>query len=409
MSPFRLAVLDLLRRPLSTWIAISGIAVAVAASGILLKLYLLSQSRFKTLADEGQSVVGAKAGGIEILLGSLNLEGPYPGFLPYNLYNSIKNQQTVRFEDGAESKPSYVRAVIPFLYYANYAEYRVIGTSADFIRRPDVPGSSGSPTTAEGIWLQKSGDAVVGARVAEAKALHAGSVIRAETAFGAIKRGFELNVSGVLAPTGKIWDYAVFTSLEDGQNVLSKTDLRGRSIWGANVLSYFLVYHDADAFQPLSSLIDQRTVGQMISIKDQIGRLENLTGTGRAFGFLLTCLILFLSSSSVAGMMVARFDSMSVQLAILRAIGYEKSAIARWLLWEGLILGSIACVLGAILDLALFPWIRAASGLELPSYVPNPVFQSAIVWLAAIGVTIAAVAIPLLRLYRQDINAALKA
>lgn len=107
--------------------------------------------------------------------------------------------------------------------------------------------------------------------------------------------------------------------------------------------------------------------------------------------------------------MVARFDAMSVQLAILRAIGYDRSLIARWLLWEGLIVGGIACVIGAIVDLTVFPWVRSLSGLDLPEYVASPVLQSAMVWLGAIGVTIAAVAVPILRLYRQDVNASLKA
>jgi putative ABC transport system permease protein len=418
MTPFRLAILNLFRRPLSTWISILGIATAVAASGILLKVYILSQSRFQTIAREGQSVVGAKAGGIEILLGSLNLEGPYPGFLPINLYNSIKSQQTVRFEDGGESTPSYVTAVIPFLYFAKFGDYRIIGTTADFMKRPTP---ADNPELAEGTWVIQPGDVVVGASVAAEKSLKPGSNLRAETVTGAsssgvsggvsgsVAKGFEMHVSGILKPTGKIWDHALFGSLEDAQRVLSQTDLLEHSIWGANVLNYFLIYHDASAFPRLKSLIDQRTVGQLISIESELKNLENLTGTGRTFGLLLTCLILFLSSTSVAGMMVARFDSMSVQLAILRAIGYERSEIARWLLWEGLILGIIACVIGAIVDFSLFPWIRSVSGLDLPSYVPSPIFQSAIVWLAAIAVTIAAVAIPLMRLYRQDINAALKA
>lgn len=406
MTPFRLAVLNLFRRPLSTWIAIFGIATAVGASSSLLKMYLLSQSRFQTLAVEGQSLVGAKAGGIEILLGGLNLEGPVPGFLPQNLYLSLKSRQSVRFEDGGESRPSYLKAVIPFLYFARLDDYRVLGTSEDFFHRPEA---SDSPQFAEGKWVAGPDEIVVGSYVAAEKGLHPGSSVRVESVVGSTPHGYEMKVAGVLKSTGKVWDYALFTSLEEGQKRLLPTDLAGRSIWGANVLHYFLLYHDGAGGEALRSLIDQRTVGQMVSINGEIEHLQTLTGTGRTFGFLLTCLILFLSSSSVASMMVARFDSMSTQLAILRAIGYQRGEIAFWLLWEGLILGVIACVIGALVDLAVFPWIRAASGLELPSYIPSPFLQTSVIWLAAIAVTVAAVMIPLLRLYRQDVNASLKA
>ncbi len=407
MTPFRLAYLNLFRRPLSTWIAILGISVAVATSGILLKIYTLSHSRFSTLANEGQSVVGAKAGGIDILLGSLNLEGGYPGFVPYNLFASIHSHQAVQFEDGAVSSPSYIRAVIPFLYFADFEGYRVIGTSADFIHRPL---NSDSPQLATGQWLKDGArdDVVVGSEVAKAQRLTVGSEIRVHTAVGSVPEGFSLHVIGLLAPTGRIWDYALFSSIEEAQLRLAKVDLRDKSIWGTKVLNYFLIYHGPEATPGLRSLIDQRTVGQMISVQNEIEHLERLTGTGRNLGLLLTVLILLLSSASVATMMIARFESMAVQLAILRALGFQKVQIAYWLLWEGLILGFIAVVIGASIDFAFFPWIRSVSGLNLPSYVPNPNLQSATVWLAAIAVTVLAVVLPLLRLYRQDVNAALK-
>jgi putative ABC transport system permease protein len=238
VTPFHLARLNLFRRALSTWISILGIAVAVAASGILLKIYLLSHSRFATLANEGQSVVGAKAGGIEILLGSLNLEGPYPGFLPYNLYQSIHDQQTVQFEDGAKSTPSYVRAVIPFLYFADFGDFRVIGTTPEFLKRPFA---SDSPELAQGKWVGAGDEVVVGAQVATAGALTVGSDIRVRTAIGSVPQGFSMRVTGILAPTGKIWDYALFSSLENAQTRLAQVDLRGRSIWGSKILSYFLI------------------------------------------------------------------------------------------------------------------------------------------------------------------------
>lgn len=271
MTPFRLAILNLFRRPLSTWISILGIAVAVAASGILLKIYLLSQSRFQTLAKEGQSIVGAKAGGIEILLGSLNLEGPVPGFLPYSLFLSLKSQQTVKFEDGAESKPSFLKAVIPFLYFARYGQFRVIGTSSDFVHRPFAPDS---PEIASGTWCSAGGEVVVGAQVAREKDLHLGSILRVQTVIGRSTQGFEMKVSGILKATGKIWDYAVFSTVEAAQAALGHSDISATSIWGTNVLHYYLLYHEPQGLAPLKSLIDQRTVGQLVSIESKFTDLK---------------------------------------------------------------------------------------------------------------------------------------
>src|ERR1700722_18505955 len=111
MTPLRLALLSLARRRVPTIITVVAIAMSVACAGILFRLYHLSASRFDSLGRGWEAVVGAKAGGIEILLSSLNAEGPYPDYLPYVLYESLRANRTVQFEDGHTSEPSYIRGI----------------------------------------------------------------------------------------------------------------------------------------------------------------------------------------------------------------------------------------------------------------------------------------------------------
>src|SRR5689334_19056388 len=99
MTSFRLAILSLIRRRTPTFIAFLAISVSVAFSGILLRLYVLSGARFSGLAKAGEAIVGAKSGGVEILLGALNLEGEYPDFIPLKLYASLAARSGVQFED----------------------------------------------------------------------------------------------------------------------------------------------------------------------------------------------------------------------------------------------------------------------------------------------------------------------
>ena len=82
MNALRLAILNLTRRRVPTFLALLSIAISVGFSGVLLRLYFLSESRFSTLAKGGDAIVGAKSGGLDILLNCLNLEGPYPGYIP---------------------------------------------------------------------------------------------------------------------------------------------------------------------------------------------------------------------------------------------------------------------------------------------------------------------------------------
>jgi putative ABC transport system permease protein len=152
-------------------------------------------------------------------------------------------------------------------------------------------------------------------------------------------------------------------------------------------------------------------VAQVISAKAEVKKLEDLTGTGQNLGLLVSVMIVCLGAIGVMAMMVTRFDAMSTQLAVLRAMGYEKKEIRSWLLWEGTLLGLGACAVGALLDLITFPIVRNLLGSALPpsEFVSIPIWQSSPVWIAATIGTISAIFIPLYRLYHQDVHSALRA
>jgi putative ABC transport system permease protein len=410
MSLFRLAFLNLWRRKTPTLIALLSIGISVACGGILLRLYLLSNSRFASLGKGGDALVGAKAGGIEILLGALNLEGPYPGFIPAKLYFSLKDRKSVGFEDGYKSQPSYVQSVIPFLYFGKYRNYRVIGTDESFLHRPIAEDSL---TLARGNWFTGNEEIVVGSEVAARERIQVGDKLIVDRWTGndpTSASPLTFTVSGVLSPTDSVWDRALYGDLNQAQKVLSESDLAGRSIWKSEVLHYFLIYVSPEGLPALESLINRRTVAQVVSVPAQIESLERLTGTGRQLGLWITALIVLLAGLGVASMMATRFDAMAIQLAVLRALGYERKQIAAWLIWEGKLLGWSACLLGGILDAALFPWLRGLLGATLPPppLVDSFLWQSWPVWGMAILATILAVVLPVIRIYGQDVHSSLR-
>ena len=125
---------------------------------------------------------------------------------------------------------------------------------------------------------------------------------------------------------------------------------------------------------------------------------------------IMTIIILLLGAFTVTAMMITRFESMTVQLAVLRALGYSKLQMTGVLTWEALLLGGSACVVGAVIDALLFPWIRELLGSNLPSVdiVSISIWQSSPIWLAAIVGTLLSVLIPLWRLYRQNLHLSLR-
>lgn len=412
MNALRLAILNLTRRRVPTFLALVSIAISVGFSGVLLRLYYLSESRFSTLAKGGDAIVGAKSGGLDILLSSLNLEGSYPGYIPLVLYQSLKQRTDVKFADGEHLGSSYIKAVIPFVFFAKYRGHRVIGTDESFLTRPEP---QDSPILSQGKWAYGTGEVVLGSEVARSENLSIGDniVVTSWTGDSGQKEetlSLTLKVSGIFAASGTAWDRALFSNLEESRKVLAASNLGPRTIWKGDVLNFFLLYLPQESFPSLEALINKRTIAQVIHVADEIHRLEELTGTGRKLGFLMSVLILLLGGLSVAAMMATRFDAMTIQLAVLRALGYERREIRSWLLWEGVLLGVGACLVGALADAILFPLIRGMLGTALPppSIVHSPIYQSFPVWITAIGATTAAVFIPLFRLYRQDVHLSLK-
>lgn len=407
MTPFRLAVLSLIRRKTPTVITVIAIAISVACAGILLRLYHLSTSRFNSIGQGFEAVVGAKAGGIEILLNSLNGEGPYPDYLPYALYESLHARSSVRFEDGHRSDSAFIKDIVPFLYFGRFKQYRVAGT--DFGLAQTLAGFT------EGRWFELSDGCVIGSRVARKEKLHIGDIIAVQPWLSGFtgEATVNLRIEGVLNRTGYAWDRMIFASIPQAQTVLraNARHVGENSIWGENILNYFLINLHPGGFKPLENLVNKRTVGQVVRVDEERHKLEELTGAGKSIGLFVSIFVVLLSSLSVSSMLVTRFEAMGVQLAVLRAIGYGRRDIGMWLIWEGLLLGFVGCVIGAVVDVAAFPILRGLLGSAIPSQeiVASSILESYPIWAVTIPATVIAIFVPLIRLYRQDVHTALKA
>lgn len=411
MSPFKLARLSLSRHRFSTMITVIAIGLSVACGGILLRLHQLSEARFSTLANGGNAIVGAKAGGIEILLGSLNGEGGFPDFLPYKLFESLRAQQAVAHGDGAVTRPSYIESIIPFVYFGKYDKYKVVGTDDSFYHRKR-PGESLILT--EGKWFSQNGEVVLGAAVAKDKKVRVGDSIQVRPWIGAntLFQEVELKVTGILLPTGTQWDRTSFSSVNQAHQIFEQNlpSVASKSIWGPDVLHYFLVYLNPGGFAPLEALVNRRTVGQVVQVEEQKERLREISGVGKSVGLFVTAFVILLGGLSVCSMLVTRFEGMSLQLAVLRALGYTKKEISRWLMWEGLLLGVMGVVLGTVIDSVGLPILRSLLGTALPppELVSSSIIGSSMIWAIAIIATMTSVIVPMARMSRQDTHSSLR-
>lgn len=410
MKALELARLNLVRRRTSTLIAIFAIALSVTMGAMIYRIFHLGNQRFTTLAGGGTSIVGPKGGGVEILLNALNAEGEFPGFVPYALYTTLDSETNLPFQDGSVANTSGTKLIVPMLYAAKFGENRVLSTNGKFLERPY---GDDSAIVSEGRWFEDPGEIVVGSQVAKTQGLSIGQEIKVSgwSEQGTTSPNFSFKVVGILRESKKIWDQLLFNSIEDGQAIIeSNPGALKSSIWGSKVLSYFWVFQDGNSAKAMNELINKRSIAQFVSVYDQKQKLREWTGTGEDLGLTIMAFIVLLGILSVTAIMITRFDSMHLQIAVLRAIGYQQSAVSKWLILEGFLLGSVAVLLGICLEWALFPFVASLLGKSLPPshggwsdfLLPYPV------WGAALISTVVATVIPLYRLYRQDVHSSLK-
>jgi len=212
-----------------------------------------------------------------------------------------------------------------------------------------------------------------------------------------------------LKETAKIWDYALFTNLETSQFYVSQNP-SFKNIWGSHVLNYFLMDIQAGTMDSVSSLINQRTVAQLISVEKEKIHLKKITGSNSRLQYLIVGILLLLSMLLVLAIFFTRMEARTIELAILRALGFSKKEITIVLLSEAFWIGATAVVLSIIIETLISP-------LALATIDHHGVLNmTAIIYLKihlGIGITtLIAISLaslpPLLRLYRQDVHSILR-
>lgn len=299
MTPFKLARLSLTRHRFSTIITVCALALGIAVCGVLLRLHQVSDARFSVLGKGAHAIVGAKAGGIEIVLSALNAEGEYPEFLPYVLFKSLKAQESVQHGDGAVTSPSYITSIIPFVYFGKFENYRAVGTDKAFFNNLEF---------AHGEWSSEQNNIVLGSTIAKLKQIKIGDKIEVQPWMGKeiIRSRVKFKVAGILKPTKSTWDRTIFSNIESAHYIFRSNPsiISESSIWRENVLHYFLVYLKPNSFSSLENLINKRTVGQIVKVAEQEERLKELSGVGKSLGLFVTLFVLFLGGLSITSMLV---------------------------------------------------------------------------------------------------------
>ena len=343
-------------------------------------------------------VVGAKGSPMQLILsGVFHIDAP-TGNVPLAAVKELAaNPQVAR--------------LIPISLGDNFRGFRIVGTSFDY---PKLYGA----TLADGaLWIEPM-QAVVGSQVARQTGLKTGDSFAGAHGLGA---GGESHgqvmyrVSGVLAASGSVLDRLILTSTESVWVVHEKDTAADaedlKILEQERELTLALIqYKSPLAAVTFPRFVNSATEMQAAAPALEITRLLSMIGVGADVLKALAGVLLLTAGLSVFIALWSAVRERRADLALLRMLGAPPRKIAGLLLCEALWLALLACALGLLAGqgvMAAVAWaLQAEKSVAIGAFVWPA--ELMVVPVLALGVALAASALPAWEAYRVSVFELLK-
>ncbi|WP_132860329.1 ABC transporter permease [Shimia isoporae] len=368
----RLAIKSLRSRILTVGLTVFAIALSVALFLGVEKVRTGAKASFADTISGTDLIVGARSGGVQLLLYSVFRVGNATNNVTWQSYQDIANRDEVDW-------------IVPLSLGDSHRGFRVLGTSTAFFDRYKYRGGR-DIAFGSGVGFDDLFEAVVGADVANELGYVPGDEIVVAHGLASFTEHDDkpFKVSGVLEKTGTPVDRTVFVSLEAieaihidwqgggrSQNTISaeevrQMDLTPKAITAALVgvksrLKIFGLQRWVNTYpeEPLLAILPGVALSELWSL---IGVAETAL-VGVSVMVVVTALL---------GMMAMIFSGLNErrrEMALLRAIGARPRTVLALLMTEAAVMSLVATLLGvALLYTGLFvarSYVDAAFGLYL--------------------------------------------
>ena len=390
MKTLTLAWRYLWSRPLGAALNLLLLSLGLASIAFLVLVgHQLNKAFERDLAGV-DLVVGAKGSPMQLILsGVFHIDVP-PGNIPLQAVKALE-------------KHPMVASIIPISLGDNYQGFRIVGTSHAYPAHYQA-------TLAQGHLWNAPMQVVLGATAARQLGLAPGSSFVGSHGLGAGGHAHGENpyvVTGILAPGGSVLDRLILTDTASVWKVhedYTAVDADDRAVMeDERELTLALVrYKTPMAAVSLPRFVNTTTEMQAAAPALEITRLLSMLGIGtdvlRAFAGVL----LLTAGLSVFIALWSAVRERRADLALLRMLGAPPGKIAALLLTEALWLGVLASVLGVAGGqgmAALIGWMLSLdNSLLIGGLVWPP--ELWVVPALALGVSLAAAALPALGAYR---------
>ena len=414
MIILRLVWESIMNRKFTTILTILSIAVSTSLLLGVDKTRKSARASFINTISGTDLVVGARTGGIQLLLYSVFHIGDATANVTWRTVMDIKNRREVKW-------------VVPISLGDSHRGYRVVGTSTEYFEkfkyRRNIP-----LKFSEGKKFSDLFDTVLGADVASSLNYKIGDKIVVAHGTGPISIGQDhgdtpFKISGILEYTGTPVDRAVHVSMEaieaihvgwetgtfsDQNNKKSPENLRKMNLTPKAVtalyvglksrMSTFSLQRWINTYrqEPITAILPGVIFGQLWSV---IGNVEKAL-------FIISTMVVF---TAILGMIISILASLNErrrEMAILRSIGAKPFQVfilfsmeATTIALLGVLIGF--CSLYGILYL-IQPFIENLTGLYME--ITAPTWNEIVLMILIVGTSIIASIVPAFRAYRTSLS-----
>ena len=382
---FGLAWKSLVARRATVSLAVLAIAMSVALILSVDKVRRDARTSFANTISGTDLVVGARGGGVQLLL--------------YSVFRIGSATNNISWESAREiaARPA-VAWTIPISLGDSHRGYRVLGTDGDYFRHYRHGDDRAIEAAAGDIpdeGFADLFDAVIGSEVARELDYGLGDSLLVAHGTGSagvtVHENAPFRVAAVLAPTGTPVDETVHVSLA-GIEAMHVDWASGMRVPGASTPADAIREMELETTQITAMLVglrsraqvfrEQRFVNEyraepLLAVLPGVALTElwNLVGVAETALRIVSAFVVVAGLFNLVSVLLAGLQERRREMAILRAAGARPGHVFALLCTESAVLSALGIALGLVLHWAVVlaggAWLVARFGLSVPLTMPN--------------------------------------
>ena len=407
----RLALLSLANRRGTAALAVLAIAFSVALFLGVEKVRTGARASFADTIAGTDLIVGARSGGVPLLLYSV-----------FRIGNATRNMSWESYRDIAAHRD--VAWIVPLSLGDSHRGFRVLGTARDYFEHYRFRAGRGLAFT-EGKAFDDLFDAVLGADAAAQLGYAVGDPLVVAHGLGAVSFAEHddkpFRVSGILAKTGTPVDRTVHVSLEAIEAIhidwqsgarapgtgVAADDVRAMDLTPRAVTAAMVGVKSRIATFRVQRWINEYRGEALMAILPGVALQElwDLVGIAETALTAVSAMVVVTALLGMATMILSGLNERRREMAILRSVGARPRTIVGMLMAEAGLLSVAGVASGLALLYTALAAARAAIderyGLYLPIEAPGA--REWVILGAIVGAGLAASAVPAWRAYRMSL------